>query len=153
MTGNILNQMLRQEGNFCDPAASAQYRLAKIPTLQISSAKQINVYKYLSNIVVNSTAPDEKPLLSPGAYIATVINDVDGKITVTVDASGIYVKSNAPVKIEEDIELEIRIKLLRDEGDEGVEQGKGRVEDLLQDALCRPAPCLALVPQIGRAHV
>ena len=26
MTGNILNQMLRQEGNFCDPAASAQYR-------------------------------------------------------------------------------------------------------------------------------
>ena len=110
MTGNILNQMLRQEGNFCDPAASPQYRLAKIPTLQISTAKQINVYKYLSNIGVNSTAPDEKPLLSPGAYIATVINDVDGKITVTVDASGIYVKSNAPVKIEEDIELEIRIR-------------------------------------------
>ena len=78
MTGNILNQMLRQEGNFCDPAASAQYRLAKIPTLQISNAKQINVYKYLSNIVVNSTTPNEKPLLSPSAYIATVINDVDG---------------------------------------------------------------------------
>lgn len=110
MTGNILNQLLRHEENFCDPAASLQYRLARIPTLQISTAKQTNVYKYLSNIGVNAAAPIEKPLLSPGSYISTVINDVDGKIAVTVDASGIYVKSNGPVKSEEDINLEIRIR-------------------------------------------
>ncbi len=110
MTGDVLKNLTENQNNFCDGASSAQYRLIGNSPIRISRTDNVNIYNHLANIGANNPNAAKKPLLPPINYEAKIINDPAGKIILSHDSAGIYIKANAEVKYSENIAVEVSIK-------------------------------------------
>lgn len=109
LTGEVLSQLTDDSSNFCDSSAEPQYRLTASQKVQIFQDREVNIYKLLGNTPLKSGL-SKKELLPAVCYEASLINDVSGKVQLSFDEKGIYLKSNDDILIGENIEIEICIK-------------------------------------------
>jgi hypothetical protein len=95
LTGSVLSRVEENARNFCDGAATEQYRLRGPGGLTVNEYSSVNVWPKVQN--QNTITGDTwlKPLLPIGCYTAVVENDPAGKVELTRDEHGIYVKVRA----------------------------------------------------------
>ena len=108
LTGEVVAGLANSEGNFCDGAESAQYRLSASATLRITKGSGSNLYALVRNKAVSGALPT-KAMLPADCYTAVVSGDPENKIELSFDENGIYVLTNADVKAAENVTVTIRI--------------------------------------------
>jgi hypothetical protein len=108
MTGEDLSSMPNNAQNFADGAQSIQYDLTLPGAVRLTAESRYNIYANLRNIPIHGAAP-YKALLPASAYGYRVLNDPQGKLTVTRDGNGIYATLAASAALGEGITVELYI--------------------------------------------
>jgi hypothetical protein len=108
LTGDALKGLTEYKDNFCDGAANPQYRLTAETPRTITQSAAVNIYLSLRNRPLQNSPA--KGILPADSYEAIIQNDPDGKVELTQDATGIYVKANDAIPKSENITLKIYIK-------------------------------------------
>ena len=77
--------------------------------MTIGKTAPVNVYPLLQNRLITTGSTSGKPLLPADSYEAWVENDPDGKVELTFDINGIYVKALEDMPRGENITVVVRI--------------------------------------------
>lgn len=111
LTGEVLDDIRNNEKNFCDNEINKQYYMKTRGILIISKAENTNVYTFLRNYdTIRNSHATEKMLLDPEDYDTEIINDPEGKVELTRNEEGIYLRAKKDIKSDENIFIEIKIK-------------------------------------------
>lgn len=111
LTGENLNGIEKNEKNFCDQQVNEQYYMKAREILLISKTENTNVYALLRHYdTIRNSHAINKLLLDPEDYDALIINDLEGKVELTRNDEGIYLKAKKDIKNDENIFIEIKIK-------------------------------------------
>lgn len=111
LTGENLNSIEKNEKNFCDQQVNEQYYMKAREILLISKTENTNVYALLRHYdTIRNSHATEKMLLDPEDYDTEIINDPEGKVELTRNDEGIYLKAKKDIKSDENIFIEIKIK-------------------------------------------
>jgi len=111
LTGENLNSIEKNEKNFCDNEINEQYYMKAREILLISKTENTNVYALLRNYdTIRNSHATEKMLLDPEDYDTEIINDPEGKVELTRNEEGIYLRAKKDIKSDENIFIEIKIR-------------------------------------------
>lgn len=93
LTGPVLARVEDSARNFCDGAGTEQYRMTAPSSLTVNETSGVNVWPLVRNRNLRTGDTWLKPMLPIECYTAQIENDPEGKVELTRDGSGIYVKA------------------------------------------------------------
>ena len=111
LTGTDLKDMTENGKNFADLASTEQYQLIFSTTpIRLTKDTALNIYPILKNRSYTSGNTTQKILLLPTEYALALLSGDAAKVTITSDASGIYVTAVDEILLADGFVIEISIK-------------------------------------------
>ena len=111
LTGSDLKDMTENGKNFADLASTEQYQLIFSTTpIRLTEGTALNIYPILKNRSYTSGNTTQKILLLPTEYDVVLLSGDATKVTITSNASGIYVTALDEILLADGFVVEISIK-------------------------------------------